>query len=149
MSRIIAAPLTALLLTAILLVHPSSPAYADRTWCAKDPTLVLNGTTVHLEVGVPHDQRQAVTGSTLIVVVPRNVTARLSGANAPAFPITVTLRYEGEWSGTGAVPVRAHAVVHAPAAVPARLRVWQSNPRTAAEAYGTAGTTLTVTVDVQ
>jgi hypothetical protein len=61
-----------------------APASADLIWCWDDPTLVVNGSAVHLRVGVPAGARKVSTAS-LTVVVPANVKAHLSGAGARCF----------------------------------------------------------------
>jgi hypothetical protein len=125
-----------------------TPTAAGWVWCWSDPTLVIDGRVVHIDVGVPVDDRQQVTGSTLTVTVPANVTAHLSGVNAENFPITVTLVRGGPWNGKGDIPVTATAVVSAPAGVPTALWAWQAGGGVDTITHGTAGKEMTLSFGV-
>ena len=141
--------LAVLVLNAGALLWPPRPAFSDMEWCYQDPTLVIEGRTVHFNVGVPRAHLTSVTGSTLTVVVPTNVQARLSGTNAAYFPITVQLEREGVWTGTGDIPVRAYATVYAPAGVPTRFVAQQSGTSTVAAMHGTANVPMALTYSVK
>lgn len=125
------------------------PADASVAWAWDDPVLVIAGQTVHVDVGVPADFRTVVTGSTLTVVVPENVSATLAGVTATSFPITVSLVRAGTWDGHGGVPVAAVATVVGPKGVPAGLRAWQSGAAWSAETYGHTGQELHLAFTVQ
>ena len=145
MSRILAVTVLAVVLTAVALVQQSSRAIADVEWCLNDPVLTVGGSVVHIDTGVPNDQRHVVRRSRLTVIVPANVNASLSNTEAIIFPMTVTLERRGSYSGAGPVPVRATAVVDAAASTPTVLQVSQTARGVLAQDVGTAGESLTVT----
>jgi hypothetical protein len=138
---LVAAVSLALLAT---VVRPAAPAAASWGWCWGDPTLVIAGQTVHIDLGVPIGDRGYIKGSTLTVVVPAGVDARLTGTNSPNFPITVTLVHSGRWSGAGAIPVSATAVVNAPSTVTTSQKAWQSNTGNTVQVTANGGSTLHV-----
>ncbi len=127
---------------------PATPTRAD-DWCWNDPTLSINGRTVHIDVGAPVDKRTLVHASTIVVTVPINVDAQLTGTNSPNFPTDVTLVRAGTWSGSGAVPVTATAVVDVESDVPAGLKAWQSNSGATWQTSGMGGVTMTLSFGVQ
>src|SRR3712207_1261688 len=108
MRRITSLSLAAVLFLATAFVPPSpataNPIGLDTIWCWTDPVLVVNGTPVHIDVGVPVAQRHTAT-SALTVVVPENVKAMLAGTMARNFPVAVNLLQSGTYSGAGPIPV--------------------------------------------
>jgi hypothetical protein len=141
--------LAVLLLSAIAVVQHQAPAFAGVAWCWEDPTLVINGKVVHINLGVPQDQRSLVTRSTLVVTVPEDVPANLSGVSATNFPIAVTLVRSGTWDGSSALLVTANAVVYASDDVATALQVWQANTGAGTIVSGTSGTKMSITFDVR
>jgi hypothetical protein len=139
-------PLLALVL--VLLPAVARPARAD-DWCWADPTLVINGKTVHLDTGAPLPKKELIRASTVVVTVPVNVDAHLTGVNAPNFPMTVQLVRAGVWSGVGAVPVTATGVVDAPSDVPTAFKTWQSNTGATVQTQAWGGQTMTLSFTVQ
>jgi hypothetical protein len=74
MVRLTAALAWGLLWLAAVFVRPT-PAEADLVWCFVDPVLLVDGRVVHLEVAVPQGDRQSMTSSSLLVVVPLDASA--------------------------------------------------------------------------
>ena len=95
--------LLAFALVAATVLYPTTGARAD-DWCWSDPTLVVNGKTVHIDTGGPIAKKTLMRSSTIVVTVPTNVDAQLTGAKTLNFPMNVSLVRAGVWSGTGAVP---------------------------------------------
>jgi hypothetical protein len=149
MRKLSAVSLAALMLMAVAVVQPPTRASAGASWCWGDPVLVIDGKTVHIDVGFPLDQRSFVTTSTLTVTVPANVTASLNLTNAANPSVKVTLVASGTWSGAGPVPVQAEAVVHATQRISTGLKAWQASGGPLAESYGTSGTPMTIRFGVQ
>jgi hypothetical protein len=141
--------IAALMVTAAATVAaPARPADASWGWCWDDPTLVIGGQAVHIDLGVPADQRSLIKGSTLTVVVPSNVTAYLAGTNAAYFPITVTIVRSGTWNGVGSIPVTAKGVVNGPSTVATGIKAWQAGATWSKVAYGTGGSPMSLAFGV-
>ena len=120
------------LLAFVALVQQPGTASASVGWCLDDPTLVVNGRTVHINIGVPSDLRRSVDYVTLVVEVPSNVSASLSGTNAAQgtgiLGVRSTLSFTGAiYSGTGPIPVTVTATVNSAVVMPTRLSAWQSS----------------------
>ena len=151
----------ALLVTAVAFVQGASRASAEVTWCLLDPTLVIDGKAVHLNVGVPKDQVKSVSEVTLVVTVPSNVRASLSGTQAANGIGRLGIKTElsptaPAWHGAGAVPVRVTATVHtapgaqrAGAPLPTVLSAWQSSVGDLGQTSGTAGRPMTLPLHVR
>src|SRR6266542_7063496 len=92
-------PVVALVACLAGITASPSPTRADLIWCWIDPTLVVNGDAVRIQVGVPLNQQPAVGKAELTVTVPANVTAYLSGTAATSFPMAVTIVRSGLYSG--------------------------------------------------
>ena len=77
-------PLAALLGTlALLVVLGSQPAAAGRQWCRRDPIVVIAGTPVNIEVGLPEESQCTVTGPIKVVVyVPVGVGTEVTFVDA-------------------------------------------------------------------
>jgi hypothetical protein len=141
--------LVACALVAGLALAPAGPTRAADEWCWNDPTLVINGKTVHIDIGAPVSMKDLIFNSSITVIVPANVTASLSGTNAVNFPTTVTLVQSGTWAGTGPVSVTATAVVDVSSSVAAGLKAWQSDIGTVTQTSGVGGVAMTLTFGVQ
>ena len=152
MLRFTSLPLAAAFLIAAALAPPvplsANPISLDTIWCWTDPVLVINGTPVHINVGVPVAQRHAAS-SALTVTVPANVKAMLAGTQAANFPVAVNLVRSGAHGGAGPVPVTATATVTAPAGTPSALKAWRPSAGTVAQTTGVAGKTMTISFGVQ
>lgn len=138
-----------LALVAGLAFHLAAPAQAQSDWCWNDPTLVMNGKTVHIGIGAPVSMRNVIFQSSITVVVPTNVDASLSGTNATYFPTRVTLVQSGTWDGSGPVPVTVSAVVNVASTVPTGLKAWQSGVGVVTQTNGTGGLAMALSFDVQ
>jgi hypothetical protein len=158
-----------ILLLGSLTVHPSRagavPPVGDCVvpeggWgldCS-DPTLTLNGTAIHLAVGVPREQAHLVERVTLEVVVPANARAQLTGTNAArgigSLPIQTRLLHSGApFTGSGPQPVTATATVHlrpgVTSDVAAGLFAWQAGVGAVGQTTGPAGSALSLTFAVR
>lgn len=126
MRKLLTLAAMALVLTAVALSARPHTASASGFWCYDDPTVVINGRVAHVELGVPEDQVGAVVGSTLTIVVPKNVNAQVSDANTGVpigrLKVVVTLVHSNEvWDGVSPVNVSAFGSVVAKASFPASL----------------------------
>jgi hypothetical protein len=65
----------ALALGGLPLFVSSTPAFASWDWCWDDPIVQIGNHQVRIDVGVPADQQDHVSGGTVTVHVPRNVHA--------------------------------------------------------------------------
>lgn len=65
----------ALALGGLPLFVSSTPAFASWDWCWDDPIVQIGNHQVTIDVGVPADQQDHVSGGTVTVHVPRNVHA--------------------------------------------------------------------------
>jgi hypothetical protein len=126
-------------------------ASAQTGWCFDDPTIHINGQTVHVTVAVPMSSKKSVQDVRLVVVLPENVDVKLDGPagrpNGPLNTITTIVR-SGSYDGTGAVPMTAYAVVEAPTSTLARL-IAQENGFAPVESDGNAGQALAVSLGVE
>jgi hypothetical protein len=131
MGRTILAAIGAVMLAGLAMTLRPVPALGDWIWCWDDPTLTVNGLTAHINTGVPWDQRSLVTGTSLVVTVPTNVDAQLSGTNAAQgtgiLGTTTQLVRSGTYSGVGPVPVFVTAIVNGATGIPVKLSVWQAS----------------------
>ena len=141
--------LLALLLVGALSVMHQSRASADLIWCIVDPVLIVDGKAVNLTVSVPQDQRQSVVSSSLVVTGPANVDARLAGASALNFPVSLNLIRAGTYAGAGPVPVTATATIVALPGMPTRLAATQPSVGPLAATTGVSGTPMTVSFAVR
>jgi len=151
--RLVLAALAALLLISITAVR-IPPAQAQVSWCWNDPTLIINGRVVHIDLGVPQSQVGTVTDSTLTVTVPTGVPVTLAAVNAKHFitrlRIDVELVFaELNYDGRGPVPVRAEAVINAPPTTATALKAFQSANRVLDQTQATGGRRMTITFDVE
>jgi hypothetical protein len=153
MHRLTHTMVAALLLAAIGLVRGPAPALADWVWCWDDPTLTVNGRVVHINTGVPTDQRKLIEHVVLTVVVPEGVSANLSGVNAAqgtgSLRTITVLQYAGTYSGSGPIPVTVTATVSGPAGVPTMLSAWQASVGDHGQTSGVTGAAMTLAFNVQ
>jgi hypothetical protein len=71
-----------------------APANAGWMWCAKDPVVRLNGTSVQILVAVPQELQTAVTGPIQVVVsVPVGVATALVSTDAGFNDFGETVRF--------------------------------------------------------
>jgi hypothetical protein len=143
----------ALLFAVIGLVHGPEPALADWVWCWDDPTLTVNGRVVHINTGVPTDQRKLIDNIVLTVTVPEGVSANLSGVNAAqgtgSLRTITVLQYAGTYSGSGPVPVTVTATVSGPPDVPTMLTAWQASMGDRGQTSRVTGAAMTLAFNVQ
>jgi len=131
----------------------STPAHADE-WCWNDPTLIVNGRILHIDLGVQRNQVSTVTDSTLVVTVPAGVTATLSGLNATNFVtrlrIDVELVYDPTltYSGIGPVPVQAVASITAPSTTQTGLKIWAPGSGVLGQTTATGGRSMSLSVTI-
>ena len=128
MRGIIAAVMTALLLTTVTGVQQSPGISADMEWCVNDPVLHINGRVVHLSVAVPWAERTRVIETQLVITVPRGVDVAVNGVNAAngtgALNIKPTIVRAGAWDGSLPIPVLASAIVYATPSGGTRQTPW-------------------------
>lgn len=145
----------ALTLVIVATVQQPSRASAEVTLCITDPTLVVNGEAVHIEVGVPKNQVKSVTGVTLIVEVPAGVRASLSGTHAARGIGRLGIKAElsfvpSAYDGAGPVPVNVTATVAGLSGrVTTTLSAWQPSVGELGHTSGPAGTPLSLPLAVQ
>ncbi len=145
---IVAAIVVAVIALASLAPAGSVRAFDD--WCWNDPTLVVNGTVVHIGLGAPMSKRSLVRASSVTVSVPDNVKAHLTGAKGANFPMQVTLVRSGTWSGNGPVPVTVTGQVNVDPSTPTGLKVWQpGRGGLNLQTTGSGGAAMTLTFAVQ
>jgi hypothetical protein len=153
MRRLTLTAIAALVLAVIGLVRGPAPALADWVWCWDDPTLTVNGRVVHINTGVPTDQRKLIENIVLTVVVPEGVSANLSGVNAAqgtgSLRTITVLQYAGTYSGTGPIPVVVTAAVTGPAGVTTMLTAWQASVGDRGQTSGVTGTAMTLAFNLQ
>lgn len=137
-----------MLLAASALAHQSSAAHADELWCFDEPAVVVNGVTVQVWLAVPQSQQSAVSNSTVFITVPANVDAHLLPDTPGPLHISTMLIRAGSYSGSGAVPVAAAALVKANSTIPTQL-IATENGATLAKTTGATGTPLFIAFSVR
>lgn len=137
-----------LALVAALALVPGA-ASAQMEWCWNDPTLVVNGKTVHINLGAPVDRRTLINNSAVTVTVPENVDAHLTGAGVLNFPMSVTLLRSGTWSGSGDIPVTVTGTVLITPDTSTGLKTRQSDTGELRQTFGVGGTVMTLVMGVR
>ena len=137
-----------LALVAVLALAPGTTS-AQLEWCWNDPTLVVNGKTVHINLGAPVDRRTLINNSVVTVTVPENVDAHLSGANTLNFPMSVTLLRSGTWSGSGDIPVSVTGTVLITPGTPTGLKTRHSDTGELNQAFGVGGAVMALAIGVR
>ena len=78
----------------VALLLSVSPASAGWMWCAKDPVVRLDGTSVQILVAVPQELQTAVTGPIQVVIsVPVGVSTELVSTDAGFNDFGETVRF--------------------------------------------------------
>jgi hypothetical protein len=78
----------------VALLLSVSPANAGWMWCAKDPVVRLDGTSVQILVAVPQELQTAVTGPIQVVIsVPAGVSTELVSTDAGFNDFGETVRF--------------------------------------------------------
>jgi hypothetical protein len=111
----------ATLLGGVLAQAPA--AHADFLWCWDDPVVVVNGTPVHIDLGIqgsPSQVHASIAAANIVVHVQAGATAVVPQSNTPDYPATVTVKFDkgGVWK-SGPVPIQVDTTFvqqpHAPA----------------------------------
>jgi hypothetical protein len=88
----------------------SRPAGAYELWCFDDPTVLINGRAVHINLGIQADQATilgSLASASIVVHVPQGVTTQFVSAANTWYPETVTFKADkgGTWK-SGPVPIQ-------------------------------------------
>lgn len=150
MKRLASAVAVVVFLLAFTVSGPKRAA-ADFGWCLDDPTLTVNGRTVHITVAVPQGQQGLVNYTGMLITVPVGVDASVAGANRVQGPLHViaTVIHGGSYSGSGPIPVSVQAIVLAPPSVPARLFADQPGVGALGQTTGYAMSLMSLSLQVR